>query len=562
MTLPVRTSRLMFLAVLSHAVWLASARADAGACVANAAVIATNCVSLSISTSMPSIEIQSGATVSGANRRQAVGIGYGHQIGSFTNNGTLDGGSSQGFFSGSRIATFNNHGRILGDSAFVNNHEILEFNNLGSIVGSSVDIHSNWRIVTLNNLQGGADPLTLSTGLAPQNYNIVIRSPLDYGKLDANNSAGTLTFGVHASSTVDNGRYEDVLLRLPPSQLVSATGTFGRQTWSLVYDALDGSYDLVFTGGIVGPSAADTLASLQTSARSLRGVFGVAAARLNPGLSHDCSAFGANGLCVAATARRTSTQGPVASAQAGVVTLAYQVRPHLRLGGFVEQQIGSAGDASVQVRAGDPDLGVFVVWNANADRSGLQFRAAHRQGDQAVVITRAGEAASEPGSGDSSLKSRGTQLTLSHNSVVDGGWVLSPYLGVRVIGVQRRAYSEQASALVTMPLSYGTLSQRSTSVLMGSQFIKFLTERTSLFGHAGVEHDTSNHFSDFAATGATDLQTFNFNEDLRRDRAVLSVGAAYRFNKDQTLSAQWVYREEVFTGAATRTLLAGYQAAF
>ena len=502
------------------------------------------------------ITINAGATVHNPNnmaiwfKPSATGI-------TFINNGTISSGSETLFNQGT-ITTFINNGVIGPGYHFYNQGTIGTLTNLGSITGQFRSIYNTAPITTLNNRQGGNSPLSLAQSLVPTNYNVIIDSPTVYGKLSAPNSGGNLTFGIYSTSVVAPGTYEDVLTGLDDTRLTTKAGAFNGLNWSLMFDGAH--YDLVFA--TPGPSPVATLEAMKSNAVGLRSAFAVQTAYLNPGLSYDCALFDSRGVCVAATGRNTSVQGSGAGATSGVVTLAYRLQPSLRVGAYVEQTVSSTGDPSVSVRKGNPDLGVFAVWSQRTDGEGPQVRVAHRQGQKKVDITRPVVAGSEPGSGTADLASRGTQLTLSHGVRLNDTWSVSPYVGVRSIDIERSAYSEAASASVVSPLSYGTLAERSVSLLLGSHFAGRVAPRFTLTGFVGVEHDQSRKSSDYSAIGVTALQSFVFNGQPKKTRPAVSLGGIYDIDKTHQLSAQWVYRKEAFTSVATSSLLATYSAGF
>jgi hypothetical protein len=475
----------------------------------------------------------------------------------FVNNGTIT-SRDESLFNQGAITSFVNNGVIESGIHFYNQATIGTLTNLGSITGYYRSIYSTATITTLNNRQGGASPLHLSDSLLPTNYNIIIDSPTVYGKLSAPRSEGVMNFGIYGTSVVAPGTYEDVLSEVDASQLGTTTGTFAGLAWSLRFDGT--SYDLVFAPP--GPSPQATMSSLRAAAQGLRGAFGIQTAYLNPGLSYDCALFDSRGLCVAASGRDTAVQGSDAGATSGVLTLAYRLHPNLRVGGYLEQTLGTRSDPSVSMHRGNPDLGLFAVWNQNSDGAGLQVRLAHRQGRKDVDLTRPTVAGSEPGSGTADLITRGTQLTLSHAMQLNDTWRLSPYAGVRATRIERGAYDERASASVTTPLSYGALKERATVLLLGSQVSARLAPRFTLTGFAGIDHDLSRKTTDFSATGLTALQPFQFADNPKRSRPVASLGAIYDVDKTRQVSVQWVYRKEPFATAATRSLLATYSAGF
>ena len=513
-----------------------------------------DCTGLVVNNPNQTITIQDGATVSGPFGNAVLFNNLATNT-TFINNGTIT--SVVGNFGA--ITSVVNNGTIAAGGGFFYNHGAIgTFTNFGTIIGSSFSIFNEGTISTLNNRQGGNAPLVMYSYELPTNYNIVIDSPSVYGKLVVSYVTGTLNFGIYPSSVVAPGTYEDVLTGPDASVLTTTTGTFNGLSWSLLFDGVN--YDLRFVS--MGPSAQDTLSSMQATADGLRSVFALQTAYLNPGLSHDCALFDSRGLCVAATGRNTSVQGPNASVTSGVVTLAWRLQPTLRVGGYVEQTLDSTGDASVNVRKGNPDLGVFAVWSQRPDGDGPQVRVAHRQGQKTVDITRPVVGGSEPGTGTAGLTSRGTQLTFSHGVRLNDTWRVSPYVGVRAIKVERSAYSEAASATVTAPLSYGTLSERSVTLLLGSNLAARLAPRFTLTGFAGVEHDQSRKTSDYNATGVAALQPFEFSGNPKKTRPVASIGGIYEISKTRQISAQWVYRKEAYSSLATNSLLATYSVGF
>ena len=524
-------------------------------CAPNANVTA-NCSFLEINSANQTITINAGVTVHNPGN-MAIWFKPGATGTTFINNGTISSGSEMLFNQGT-ITTFINNGVIGPGYHFYNQGAIGTLTNMGSMTGQFRSMLNHAPITTLNNRQGGNSPLTMHDGGLPANYNIIIDSPSVYGKMSAFNSGTPMAFGIYNTSVVAPGTYEDVLSNFDGSWLTNTTGTYAGLAWSLRYDGAN--YDLVFAAP--GPSAQATLSSMQATAQGLRSAFGVQTAFLNPGLSYDCAMFDSQGLCVAATGRNTTLQGSNAGATSGIVTLAYRIQPTLRVGAYVEQSLDSSGDPSVVVRKGNPDLGVFAVWNQRADGDGPQVRVAHRQGQKKVDITRPVVAGSEPGSGTADLVSRGTQLTLSHGVRLNDTWRVSPYVGVRAIDIERRAYSEQASASVTTPLSYGTLSERSVVLLVGSHVAARLAPRFTLTGFAGVEHDQSRKTSDYSATGVAALQPLDFNSNPKKTRPVASIGGIYDVDKTHQFSAQWVYRKEAFSSSATNSLLASYSVGF
>lgn len=549
--------QLFALSTLAACLLLARGEAMAATCAPDADVT-VSCGGLVINNPNQTITIQANTTLSNpATNGTAILINPSATGTTFINNGTIRSWNVTVLNQG-QFTSFVNNGTITSGDFFFNRGAIGTLSNFGSMTGYGWAIYNDRPITTLNNRQGGNAPLVMYSAELPANYNIVIDSPSVYGQLRITYATGTMKFGIYPTSVVEPGTYEDVLTGPYGSAVTNTSGTFKGLDWYLVFD--DSSYDLVFVAP--RPSAQDTLSSMQAAADGLRNVFALQSAYLNPGLSHDCPLFDSRGLCVAATGRNTSVQSTNVGATSGVVTLAWRMHPHWRVGATVEQTLDSTGDPSVNVRTGNPDLGVFAVWNQRTDGEGTQVRVAHRQGQKKIDITRPVVGSSEPGTGTAGLTTRGTQLTLSHGVRLNDTWRVSPYVGVRAIEIERGAYSEAASASVTAPLSYGALSERAVSLLLGSHVAARLTPRFTLTGFAGVEHDRSRKSGNYTVTGVAGLSSLTFNSSPKKTRPVASLGGTYDISKTQQVSAQWVYRKEAFSPLATNSLLATYSVGF
>ena len=134
--------------------------------------------------------------------------------------------------------------------------------NLGTIGTSATPtgINSQGSGLTLNNSQGGSNGLQFMGNL-PDNYNIVINSTTDYGKLISysnnwNKINGTMDVGIDSRSSVAAGTYQDVFsARLSSSRdfasshFDSLTGTFDTFNWELTSRTVSDIvyWDLTFT---------------------------------------------------------------------------------------------------------------------------------------------------------------------------------------------------------------------------------------------------------------------------------------------------------------------------
>ncbi len=113
--------------------------------------------------------------------------------------------------------------------------------NTGTINGAVYDINNTGTISTLTNDQGGSDSLTFD-GKVPTNYNIILNSTSDFGKVDFSNESGSLTFGIDTSSSLAVNTYSEVLKNIVASNIGNeATWTNYNSTfkWRLVASGND-----------------------------------------------------------------------------------------------------------------------------------------------------------------------------------------------------------------------------------------------------------------------------------------------------------------------------------
>ena len=175
--------------------------------------------------------------------------------------------------SGGSISTFTNAGSINGASYGVKNNSgavISVLTNTGTITGGTASINNAGVITTINNKQGASGSALTYTGVLPVNYNIIINSPSDFGRLSVASPSGATIFGIYAGSTVANGTYSAVLSGLTLSHLSVTSGTYGVGSWSLL-NSSGSVWDLVLSGftlpsTAIGPGDTVALSSVGTTA--------------------------------------------------------------------------------------------------------------------------------------------------------------------------------------------------------------------------------------------------------------------------------------------------------
>ena len=508
-----------------------------------------------------SIQINSGINLS-ASDSNAIYVGGGSL--SILNNGSISTNyyviQNQG-----TISSLINNGSIStssGGNVILNMGTITTLTNLGTITSSGSIIDNNGFmsapvITTLNNLQGASGSALTLEGTLPINYNIIINSPNDYGKLSVTGSSGNMTFGIYNTSTVAAGTYASVITGIPTGNLPTKSGTFGAFNWILSATGVSNTWDLIFSSN--GPSAADTQSSLTGLASRLRGSFNSISAMTNFSNTYDCNLFDVKGMCISAGGRYSTVDNPSSNSSAAVVTLGYKVSPNIRIGGFLDQSVNNNSPTGIDISNKNPMMGAFAYWNQNADGLGYQMKVANAYQDKDLSTTRDVIGTSEAGRGNTSLNSRSYVSELSYAFMYKENTLVRPYFALRHTTIEQDAYTETG---VTTPLTYSALNNRTTSALMGVKFKHALTPKANLIGSLGLEQDLRNKTDQLTATGIAGLTSENLASDLHRTRPVASLGATYDIAKSQRLSGEVLVQQLPFQSTAGATAYFNYMIGF
>jgi hypothetical protein len=315
-------------------------------------------------------------------------------------------------------------------------------------------------------------------------------------------------------------------------------------------------------GGGGGPSTADTFASMQPNASAMKNAFNSQYATLANGLNHDCTVFDTNGVCVSVFGRNTSLNDSSFDNNAAGLILGYKPHAQFRIGAYIDQSLNSNTTGGLKVERSNPDVGVFGVWNMNADGSGLELRAAANYGKRDLNVSRSVVGTSEAGSGSSDLNAYGALLEASFSHALNDTWMAKPYAGVRYLSIKRDSYTERMTDEVANPLRYSGLEQETTSAVVGVRLNGRLAPKLVASLNAGFEHDLHHSIDDYRATGVDDLGSIDMNSQKDRTRPTAGLGIAYDVADKQRVSASVQYRKEVFMSESSTTGQVNYTIGF
>ena len=482
--------------------------------------------------------------------------------GGFYNSGTIASARGDGIQNGGLIDSITNTGTITGSGYGISN-----YNYLGTNIGT---------IGTLNNSQGALSSALTYQGNLPTNYNIIINSSSDFGKIIFTLPSGSTTFGISSLTGTNIGpagtRYQNVISGLASTSitnedtLLTYTNGLATATYKLVVDDLSAAntWDLLILSMLNGPSATDTQASLNTQSHRLRSAFNstMASANFANMNAYDCNLFDKNNMCISAGGRITTIDNPSSNHSAALVVLGHKISPHIRIGGFLDQSGNHNMPSGVDMSNKNPMMGAFAVWNHQADGLGFQMKLANAYLDKDVTTSRAVIGTSEAGRGRTDLNTQSYVGELSYAFNYQDSTIVRPYFAVRYTNIKQDAYTEDTTASVTAPLTYAKLSDRSTTALMGVKLNHSLTPKTNLTASLGIEQDINHQVDKLTATGVADLTSENFNNNIKRTRPVASAGAYYAVAKNQRLSGEVYYQQLPFQSTGSATAYFNYMMGF
>ena len=465
----------------------------------------------------------------------------------------------------SAIDQIYNTGSIYGNvNAIKNNGSISSITNTGHITNgiSGIDIENSGVINVLNNLQGKSSSPLFYSGVLPSNYNIIINSPSNYGQLFGSSLSGSVNFGIFQGSIISSKLYLGVLQGLVDSDISGAkSGKYEGINWALSLETGSSTiWDLIFSGSLT----VDTQTSIQYQANQLRSAFNAQSTSANFSLNYDCNIFDNNDVCISAGGKYTSIDNPNINNSAAIVVLGYKINPYVRIGGYLDQNININSPVGIHINNKTPLLGANLIWNEQENSLGYQLKLANAYQEQDVTSIRKIFNTSEPGSGKSLLISQSYLAELSYAFKYDDKNVIRQYIGLRYTNLKQDGYTESQNSSVADPLTVSALKDRSTTALLGLKLNHLLTDKASIYAQAGVEQDLHHKIDNYLATdlNSNTLLPIAFNNDIKKIRAVASLGTSYIFTKTQRASATINYTQLPFQSTNSITGYFNYTIGF
>ena len=382
------------------------------------------------------------------------------------------------------------------------------------------------------------------------------------------NVAGAVTVAGTLNLAASGGSYRVGRYTLMTGNGVSGTfGTFSSNLSSVTPLRYSLAYDPNDVYLVLGPATADSQQSLVNTANALQPIFTLQNTVLANSFTYDCPVFDIHNICVSAGGRNTAVQASNGlNNTSGLLIAAYRLDDNTRIGAYADQNLSVANAPSgVKLGNNSPLIGVFGVWAEDvANGTGWEAKVAAAYGKKNATVTRQVVGSSEPGSGGSALISQGAQIIGKYGFGVTDNTVVSPYLGMRYTQNNMGGYTEQSTASVYAPMTFGAVNTNATTALAGVGASYKGIPATTFFASAGIESDTKTSNGSYLGTNPDlgTLTTINFNPNPVKTRPTATVGAYYDVEKNQRIGVTGIYRQEPFKSVSTTTAMVTYTVGF
>ncbi|MDC0114815.1 autotransporter outer membrane beta-barrel domain-containing protein [Methylophilaceae bacterium] len=342
-------------------------------------------------------------------------------------------------------------------------------------------------------------------------------------------------------------------------------GDFSTEVLSLIGDGYN-SFSFSYSFAPDAPSAASTLTSIQSASYGIASQFAGYAmstnyANLN---TYDCGLFDQDGGCFSVGGRYSDVNGnnnTDSSSSALVAVGGFKINDNLRVAGFIDQQANSSTPNGITLDNKGPMVGMSLVWNQHPDHLGFRVKVANAYQSKDLSITRTATGDAEAGRGDTEIEVQSYVAEVSYQFSDGVKTAYRPYVALRRAIIQQDGYTETD---VDNPLTFNTLEDKSTTVIMGMKAKYKLSNQVTLNGALGVEHDVDNDIDKLQATSSTitGLTAVDINSSINKTRPVATLGATYHISPNQTLSAQTQYQELAYTSTSAKTAYVNYTVGF
>jgi len=312
----------------------------------------------------------------------------------------------------------------------------------------------------------------------------------------------------------------------------------------------------------VVPDGLDTYNSVNALSQTIQNVVGFQQAGLNNSLMYDCTIFDENNICLSAGGRYTFVNGDAGTnTTAALLIAAYRPDPNWRVGAFLDKSLAINSSNASYSGSSSPMWGLFAAWAQEPEtKRKWEIKASISSASNDLTFTRSAffnYGFSEPGSGLTTVSGMSAQLMARYGFEVDKQSVMGPYVGLRYHSGKMNGYSELSNANVSTPLTYADVNFSSTSGLLGIFGDSRLNEKWRLFGTAGFEADFNKNMDDLITTEGSDILV-PMGTNQRTNRGSASIGVSYDTGKNERVSLMGIYRQELYQGVSTSTILATY----
>ena len=489
-----------------------------------------------------------------------------------TNSGSISGtggSTSYGIRVGNdgNISSITNSGTISGGTyGIANSNNITNILNTGTITGSAGYGIDNTQ-GSITNLTNSQNNLTL-LGNLPTNYYIKVNSTSSYGKITIANPNGSMNIGVTDDSTLSVGTYSAVINGLSEENISNSTGTFinnnnhykysinnstGTQ-WDLIIDDLTSDTQCSVDSNNAGCSKTKCItSSIETTLNTLaNGNF----AHMN---TYDCDTFGGTGNCISIGGRYISINDPKSETSGVVLVYGKKHSQNFRWGGFIHYNIDYNTSSNLALSDKVPLIGLYGVWNENADKSGLQFKIGNSYQAINATIIRPQAGVSEKAKGETTITANKFILELRDNIFLTHIITFSPYLAMRYTEKYQKGYTEKN---VDLPLTFNKIFDNSWSIIGGIKYSFKINQKYKFDGTFGVDHDISHNVSKLSPNGVSGITTVDLTKNHRSTRYIVSLGLDKKMNKNQILRLKAQYEELPYQGMNESNLYATYNFLF